>query len=235
MAKQNRDEIVARWAVANGISDSARTDLLSDLKSVETQQKSTWSKVKGCLGWLFLAGSVAVGSGVAVYTIKQATDAVPGAVEDAAAEILGQRMEMLKSRFAVLEKASGELLLRLMSFMIAIKNMTSSIDGIENLAVHVWGGLWADGADYLVGGDTSPDKSLEQISDLVKNDPILSAAWLEVNTAYSTVIVAKDNFAALGKDLTTTTDENTRIFWKEYTEHFWDEMKQKGEGLKVMK
>ena len=231
----DRDAIVAKWAEVNSVSESARIDLLSKLKSVETQQKSTLDKVKGCLGWLLLTGTVAIGSGAAVYTIKQASDAVPGAAEDAASEILDQRMEMLKSRFAVLEQASGDLLLKLMAFMIAIKNTASSIEGLANFAGHVWDGLWADGADYLANGDTSPDKSLTQISDLVKNDPILSASWTEVESAYSKVLVTKDNFAVLGEDLKVTKDEGTAIFWKEYKEHFWDEMKQKGEGFKTTK
>lgn len=233
--KSDIDRIVDKWATENGVSESVKAALLLEMKGVEIQRKSTLDRVKGCMGYLFLAGSVAVGSAAAVYTVKQAADAVPGAAEDAAAEIFDQRVEMLKSRFAVLEQESGDLLLKLMAFMIAIKNTASSIEGLANLAGHVWDGLWADGADYLANGDTSPDKSLTQILELVKNDPILLASWTEVESAYSKVIVAKDNFAALAEDLKVTKDEGTAIFWKEYKEHFWDEMRQKGEGLKTTK
>ena len=235
------ESIVNKWAEKNGVevSASARADLAKELadqakdKAVDTQQESTWEKVKGCMGWLLLGTGLAVGAGAAVYTFKQATDAVPAAAEEAGKEILQGRMDLVRTRFGVMEQASGDLLLKLMAFMVALKNTATTLEGLEELIPHMWDAVWDTTKNRLATGEWSADASVAQITDLVKKVPALSGAWAQVEGSYAKVTAAKDSFEALGTDLTTATDEDARIFWEDYRKHFWNEMLQKGEGLKT--
>lgn len=181
-------------------------------------------------------GIIAVGAAVvggAAYVGKQAADSFPTAVKSSASRELEERTGAVKEAISDLESASGILLMKLLDFMIALKDKGSTWEGVSGMAVTAWSGMWSDAKEYLASGEKSPDKTLAKMKEIVTSDPALSGKMDEIFTAYDNLKGKKEALEHLASTITTVTDEDTRQFLGDWKGKFWEEMRGKGEQLKV--
>ncbi len=100
------------------------------------------------------------------------------------------------------------------------------------MASSMWDAVWAEKEDYLANGDTSPDKLIAKMKEIVANDPELSGKMDGIFAAYEDLKLKKDAFEKAGKGAFEAKDQDAIEFFQDYKREFWTEMLNKRETLK---
>lgn len=236
-----KDDALQDWIQRHGkgLSPEARRELEELHGQVEREPKEDLpsfrerfqARVRQVMKWVGIgAVGLATAGGIA-YVGKQAVDALPGAVETAAEREVNERIELVKTAFGELQTAAGTLLLKLMDFLIALKDKASTWEGISGMAVSVWDGIWSDAAEYLASGNTSPDKTLEKMKQMVSGDPVLAAKMDDIFSAYADLNAKKEALDGVATKIQSFDDQDALEFFSDYKKEFWDEMRGKGKEL----
>ncbi len=228
-------EALDRLAEAD-LSEESRASLDAIRSEIEGREpEGIMRKTRRALGkifkWIVVPGLAVGAVGTTIYAGKQALDAFPSAVEVAAKREVNERMVAIQGAFAELQGTAGSLLLKLYDLMIAMKDKATSWDGASTLAVGLWDGIWADGADWLATGDKSPDKLIAEMKRRLSDDPVISAKMDSVFAAYEELKKKKEALEAAGKGAFEANDQDAAEFYEDYKKEFWKEMLGKGGNL----
>lgn len=219
------------------LSPAARANLDAIEAELRAKETETWmdrfkSRVWKVMKWAGIgAVGVATVGGVA-YVGKQAADAFPAAVETAANREVNERMTAINASFEGLKASSGTLLLKMLDFMIALKDKGSTYEGLSSMAVTTWEGIWADSAELITSGDTSPDHIIAKMKEIVTADPILATKMEAIFASYEDLKKKKDAFVASGQQAIEFNDQDAQELWVDYKREFWTEMLDKRDALK---
>lgn len=236
MDETNEDLKAVEKLKGASLSSTARANLDAIEAEIRAKETETWvdkfkSRVWKVMKWVGFGAVGAATVGGAVYVGKQAVDAFPTAVETAANREVKERVEAVQFAFGELQRSAGGLLLKLYDFMIALKNKATTVEGLSGMASSMWDGIWAEGEDYMASGDTSPDKLIAKMKEIVANDPELNSAMDAIFAAYEDLKLKKDAFEAAGKGAFEANDQDAVEFFQDYKKEFWTEMKGKGRRL----
>lgn len=241
-------ENVDEWLALHGDSlDPAARAQLERLKLGVTVQETpqpkdeepeSWTdyfeeRVWKAMKWVGIIGAGALIVGGGAYAVKQATDSFPTAVETAVKRELKERTEVVKKAISDIENASGVLLMKLLDFIIALKDKGSTFAGISGMAVTAWEGIWSDAKEYVTSGDTSPDETLKKIKEIVTSDPTLSSKMDGIFAAYNDLTGKKDALERVANGISSVTDQDESEFLRDWKQKFWEEMRGKGPQLKT--
>ncbi len=238
MDEEGQSELAALEQLEKAnLSEEGRARLAKIREELEAKTPEDWmdkfkSRVWKVMKWVGIgAVGVATVGGVA-YVGKQAVDAFPTAVETAAKREVKERVEAVQFAFGELQRSAGGLLLKLYDFMIALKDKASTLEGLSTMASSMWDAVWAEKEDYLANGDTSPDKLIAKMKEIVANDPELSGRMDGIFAAYEDLKLKKDAFETAGKGAFEAKDQDAIEFFQDYKREFWTEMLNKRETLK---
>lgn len=218
------------------LSEAGRARLAAIREELESKDPETWMewtkrKVFGVMRWVVPAAALTAGAVGAAYVGKQAYDAMEPTVESAAHREVDERIAEITESFNELKNASGSLLLKMLDFMIALKDKASTYAGVSTLAIGVWDGLWAEGEDLIRNGDTSPDKLIAKMKEIVSADPLLTQKMDAIFASYDELKKKKEAFEESGKKAVSFTDKDAEELWVDYKREFWTEMMDKRNAL----
>jgi hypothetical protein len=227
-----RQAVVEEWAKAHGLDVppevqadlEKRLDRAEGEKAISKQQRSTWDRVKSCLGWLFVGSAIAVGGTAAVYTIKKGVDAMPEAAEHVLKRELGERGAILDQKAESMKHAGGVLIEKVKAFLEAIPEALANADTLSTGAQAFVGALVLNIEGALTGKDNTASEALKRVQDFLKNDPNLSPYWKEVESAFEELKKQGEDLASM-QWATEVTDEDKAQAWEDYKSVLWAEIK----------
>lgn len=218
------------------LSEENRASLAKIREELESKDPETWMewtkrKVFGVMKWVVPAAALAGGVAATAYVGKQAYDAMQPTVESAAHREVNERITEINESFGELETASGTLLLKMLDFMIALKNKATTYEGASTLLVGAWDAAVAEAVDLVKNGDTSPDLLIAKIKEIVAADPDLTQKMDAIFASYEDLKKKKDAFAESGKKAVEFNDQDAHELWLDYKREFWTEMMDKRSAL----
>ncbi|MFA5792927.1 MAG: hypothetical protein WC897_03610 [Candidatus Gracilibacteria bacterium] len=167
-----------------------------------------------------------------VYTTEQAIDATRPALEMAMHREFGERKAEIQEAVNDLQSSAGNLLLKLLDFMIALKEKAGTVKGAAEMATGFWKGIWNGGRkdvkELVIEGDTSPDELIQGLKAIVSGDTQLSKKVTEIFTAYEDLKSKKDILENVGEEATKFGTKDAKEFWDDYKRSLWKEMSGRG-------
>ncbi|MEK9159847.1 MAG: hypothetical protein AAB383_03910 [Patescibacteria group bacterium] len=159
----------------------------------------------GLVGGLGVGGAVGSVMGFG-YGAGKAAEVAPGVMVDVASRELGERTAELGAFWGSVKPLILQIIAQTGEFLNEVKAKGTTWDGVKMGASTLWNGFKKDAVEWMSSGDTSLDKTVEEISRNVESDPVLGPKWRAILKTYTELQDKQEEFATLSARLTTVSE-----------------------------
>lgn len=143
--------------------------------------------------------------------MRVAAEVAPEVMVDVASRELGERTAELGEFWDSVKPLILKMIGQTGDFLTAIKAKGSSWTEVRSGLGTLLTGFKNDAVDWINTGDTSLDKTVEEISHTVEGDPVLGPKWRAILLTYSELQLKQEEFKDLSVRLTTVSEADKAV------------------------